>query len=195
MEYEQAIIKLFHNGYLTTKDLIKNNIPRFYLTKLVKEGKIERVSRGIYIKKGTIVDNFVILQSKSKNAIYSHMTALYLHGLSNRVPIKFDITVNSGYNGSLQKDKNVNLYYIKKELLNLGVMDYCLYSGNIIKVYDLERCICDIIRNKNQLDLELFNKAIRTYFYSSEKNTLKLYEYARKMNIYMKVRNTFEVLK
>ena len=193
MEYESKILKLFKNGYLTTKDVTDNNIPRAYLTKLIKKNKIERVSRGVYIKKNVLVDEFVILQSKSKYAIYSNTTALYLHGLSNRIPIKYDITVKSGYKGSLQKEKNVNLFYTKKELLELGVTDYKLDSGNIIRVYDLDKTICDIIKNKKKIDAEIFNKAIREYFYSKKKNTLKLYEYAKKMNIYNKVRDTFEV--
>lgn len=193
MEYESKILKLFKNGYLTTKDVTDNNIPRFYLTKLIKERKIERVSRGVYIKKNELVDEFVILQSKSKNAIYSNTTALYLYGFSNRIPIKYDITINSGYNGSLQKKDNVNLFYTKRELLELGVIDYKLDSGNIIRVYDLDKTICDIIKNKKKIDVEIFNKAIREYFYSKKKNTLKLYEYAKKMNIYNKVRDTFEV--
>ena len=193
MEYENKILKLFKNGYLTTKDVTDNNIPRFYLTKLMKESKIERVSRGVYIKKNELVDEFVILQSKSKNAIYSNTTALYLHGFSNRIPIKYDITINSGYNGSLQKEDNVNLFYTKRELLELGVIDYKLDSGNIIRVYDLDKTICDIIKNKKKIDAEIFNKAIKEYFYSKKKNTLKLYEYAKKMNIYNKVRDTFEV--
>ena len=193
MEYENKILNLFKNGYLTTKDVNDNNIPRFYLTKLIKENKIERVSRGVYIKKNELVDEFVILQSKSKYAIYSNTTALYLHGLSNRIPIRYDITVKSGYKGSLQKENNVNLFYTKRELLELGVIDYKLDSGNIIRVYDLDKTICDIIKNKKKLDSELFNKAIREYFYSKKKNTLRLYEYAKKMNIYNKVRDTFEV--
>ena len=193
MEYENKILKLFKNGYLTTKDVTDNNIPRFYLTKLMKESKIERVSRGVYIKKNELVDEFVVLQSKSKNAIYSNTTALYLHGFSNRIPIKYDITINSGYNGSLQKEKNVNLFYTKRELLELGVINYKLDSGNIIRVYDLDKTICDIIKNKKKIDAEIFNKAIKEYFYSKKKNTLKLYEYAKKMSIYNKVRDTFEV--
>lgn len=193
MEYENKILKLFKNGYLTTKTVTNNNIPRTYLTKLMKENKIERVSRGVYIKKNELVDEFVIIQSKSKNAIYSNTTALYLHGFSNRIPIKYDITINSGYNGSLQKEDNVNLFYTKRELLELGVIDYKLDSGNIIRVYDLDKTICDIIKNKKKIDAEIFNKAIREYFYSKKKNTLKLYEYAKKMNIYNKVRDTFEV--
>ncbi len=193
MEYESKILKLFKNGYLTTKDVTDNHIPRTYLTKLIKENEIERVSRGVYIKKNVLVDEFVILQNKSKYAIYSNTTALYLHGLSNRIPIRYDITVKSGYKGSLQKEKNVNLFYTKKELLEIGVIDYKLDSGNVIRVYDLDKTICDIIRNKKKIDAEIFNKAIREYFYSKKKNTLKLYEYAKKMNIYNKVRDTFEV--
>lgn len=193
MEYESKILNLFKNGYLTTKDVTDNNIPRAYLTKLIKEGKIERVSHGVYFKKNELVDEFVILQSKSKNAIYSNTTALYLHGFSNRIPIKYDITINSGYNGSLQKEDNVNLFYTKRELLELGVINYKLDSGNIIRVYDLDKTICDIVKNKKKIDAEIFNKAIREYFYSKKKNTLKLYEYAKKMNIYNKVRDTFEV--
>lgn len=195
MEYENKILNLFKNDYLTTKKVVDNNIPRSYLSKLIKDNKIERISRGVYIKKNTLVDEFVVLQSKSKYVIYSNTTALYLHGFSNRIPIKYDITVKSGYKGSLQKEDNVNLFYTKDELLNLGVINYKLNSGNIIKVYDLDKTICDIIKNKKKIDAEIFNKAIRDYFYSKNKNTLKLYEYAKKMNIYNKVRDTFEVLK
>ena len=194
MNYKNRILDLFTNGYLTTKEVTDNNIPKIYLTKLIEENKIERVSRGVYIKKDELVDEFIILQSKSRNAIYSNTTALYLHGLSDRIPIKYDITINSGYNGALQREDNVNLFYTKKELLNLGVMNYKLDSGNIIKVYDLDKTICDIIKNKKRIDAEIYNKAIREYFYSKKKNTLKLYDYAKKMNIYNKVRNTFEVL-
>ena len=194
MKYENKILNLFNSSYLTTKDVVNNNIPRAYLTKLVKENVIERVSRGVYVKKDVLVDEFVILQSKSKNAIYSNTTALYLYGFSNRIPIKYDITINNGYNGSLQKEDNVNLFYTKKELLDLGVINYKLDSGNVIRVYDLDKTICDIIKNKKKIDAEIFNKAIREYFYSKKKNTLKLYEYAKKMNIYNKVRNTVEVL-
>ena len=194
MNYENKILNLFNNGFLRNKDLVDNNIPSVYLTRLVNNNVIERVSRGLYVRTNSLPDDLVILQNKSKNAIYSNLTALYLYGFSDRLPIKYDITVNSGYNGSLQEVDNVNLFYTKKELLNLGESVYRLDSGNLIKVYDLERTICDVIKNKNRLDQELVNKALRKYFYSKEKNTLKLYEYAKKMKIYKKVRSVFEIL-
>jgi len=195
MKYEEKILELFNNGYLTTKDVTNNNIPKVYLTKMVRNNIIERIGRGVYIKSNDIPDDMVVLQNKSKNAIYSNTTSLFLHGLSNRLPIKYDITIKSGYNGSLQNSSNVNLFYVKKELLDLGVMNYKLDSGYSIRIYDLERTICDIIKNKKKLDQELVNKAIREYFYSKKKDTIKLYNYAKQLNIYEKVKNTFEVLK
>ena len=42
MKYEDRILKLFKNEYLTTKDVNDNDIPRFYLTKLIKENKIKK---------------------------------------------------------------------------------------------------------------------------------------------------------
>ena len=195
MKYEEKILELFNNGYLTTKDVTNNNIPKVYLTKMVRNNIIERIGRGVYIKSNDIPDDMVVLQNKSKNAIYSNTTSLFLHGLSNRLPIKYDITIKSGYNGSLQNSSNVNLFYVKKELLDLGVMNYKLDSGYSIRIYDIERTICDIIKNKKKLDQELVNKAIREYFYSKKKDTIKLYNYAKQLNIYEKVKNTFEVLK
>ncbi len=194
MNYEDKIMKLFNNGYLKTSIVVNNNIPRVYLTKLVKSGKIERVSRGLYTNKEEINDELLILQNKSKYAIYSNMTALYFLGYSNRLPIYYDITVPNGYKGSLQKNSKVNLYYTKKEYSNIGIITIKDNYNNDIRIYNLERTICDIIKNKNKLDRELFNKAIRDYYYSKDKDTLKLYDYAKKMHIYNKVRNTFEVL-
>lgn len=195
MNYEAKILNLFKTQkYITTKEVENVGIPRRFLGFLVKKNKIIRLSRGIYTLPNELEDDYFIISNKSKYAIFSNLTALYFHGLCDRIPIKYDVTVKSGYKGSLQQNRNINLYYIKKENLELGLTIMETNYGNNIKVYDVERSICDIIKNKNKLDLELFNKAIRNYYYSKNKNTNKLYEYAKKLNIYEKVRMTFEVL-
>ena len=193
--YKDNIFELFKNGYLSTKDVVKNGIPRIYLSILVKEGIIERVGRGLYIKKNDVYDEMMIIQNRSRYAIISNMSALYLYGIIDRIPIRYDVTVPSGYKGSLQNCTNVNLFYIKKELHSIGLTEFMSDNGYSIRVYDLERTICDVIKNKNNLDIELVNKAVRDYYYNKDKDVIKLYDYARKLNVYNKVRNYFEVLK
>ncbi len=195
MSNEHKILDLFKTKkYITTKEVENVGISRRFLGFLVAKNKIIRLSRGIYTLPNELEDDYFIIGNKSKYAIFSNLTALYFHGLCDRIPVKYDVTVKSGYKGSLQKNDNINLYYIKKENFELGLTTIETNYGNNIRVYDVERSICDIIKNKNKLDLELFNKAIRNYYYSKNKNIIRLYDYAEKLGIYEKVRNTFEVL-
>ena len=121
-------------------------------------------------------------------------TALYLHNLSDRTPLVYNITLPFGYSGVLQKEKNVILNFVKRELLDLGVIEITSPFGIKIKVYDIERTICDIIKNKNKMDAEIFSKALKDYAKSKNKNLSKLTKYANAMNIEKKVSEYMEVL-
>ncbi len=55
--------------------------------------------------------------------------------------------------------------------------------GNKVKAYDIERCICDIIRSKNRIDLELIKYSVRKYLKRKDKDLNKLSLYAEKMGI------------
>lgn len=196
MNNEGKILKLAmnNNGYITTNIVEKNGIKRQFLGYLVKKGKLEKVARGIYILPEEAEDIYLILQNKSKKMVFSHMTALRFHNFTDRIPHIIDITVTNEYRGSLQNKENINLFRVKKEYIDLGMIWVKSPYGNKIKIYDLERSICDIIRNKKDIELELFNKAIRDYHSKTDKNQLKLMNYAQKLGIEKEVLKTFEVL-
>ena len=196
MTNEDKILELAknNNGYVTTEMVEEQKIKRQFLSYLVKKEKLEKIGRGFYVLPDELVDSYYILQNKSKNLVFSHTTALFFHNLSDRMPHIFDITVTDTYRGSLQKYEGINLFRVKKEYIDLGLISINSPFGNQIKIYDTERCICDIIRNKKNIELELFNKAIRGYHSSKNKNHVKLIEYARKFGIEKEVLSTFEVL-
>jgi len=195
MSREKEILSLLvTKNYISTKEVANGGIPPRFLSFLAAKGGVSRISRGIYSLPGELPDEYFIIASKSENAVFSNLTALYLHGLSDRIPIILDVTVKSSYKGSLQRKENVKLYYVKNEVITLGLTQVVTSFGNTVKCYDRERSICDIIKNKNTLDLELVNNAIRNYFYSNEKDLSTLYYYAEELNISKKIRNTLEVL-
>lgn len=183
-----------NNGYLNTKQIKQANINTMELTRLVKKNKLERVTRGYYVVANSFYDDYYKYQLKSKNCIFSHTTALYLYDLSDRTPLYFDVTVPIGYNGSLSKDKNIRLHYVKRNNLTLGLTTIKSPFGAKIKVYDLERTICDIIKNRNHMDKEIFAKALKRYSTSKEKDLYKLIKYAQRLNIEKKVIEYMEVL-
>ena len=67
-------------------------------------------------------------------------------------------------------------------------------QGGKITVYDKERCICDMIRNRKQTDPQIFIQTVKGYFSSKERDNIRLMEYARKFRIEEKVQEYMEIL-
>ena len=88
----------------------------------------------------------------------------------------------------------MNIHYVSKDKFDIGVIEIESPYGNPIKIYNAERCICDILKNKNEIDIELYNKIIKNYFKQKNRNLVLLEEYSRIFNIHEKFENIMEVL-
>lgn len=196
MDYLKELEKLLeeNNGILFTSDLTRLNIPRSYLSKLVSMGKLERVSRGVYVLAGEIEDEMYYMQIKYSKLIYSHETALFIHGLSDRTPFEYSVTVPSSYKVVKNISENNKIYYIKDELHSLGVDTGETTFGNDIKLYNVERTICDIVRSRNRVDIQILNEALKRYVKLKSADFTLLGEYAREFHVDKIIKNYMEVL-
>ena len=183
-----------NNGTITTKEVEALGISSKILTRMIEKGIIERVARGIYIETDTLEDKYFITQAICKKGIFSHETALYFHDLCDRTPIKYQLTIPSYYNNTLIKNKNYQFFYIKEDLYEVGITEIKSPYGNKIKVYDLERTICDIIRNKKKIEIALFTDAMKRYAERKDRNSIRLHKYAKLFNIEDDLRKYLEVL-
>lgn len=188
MAYQKIIIiGQNNNGYITSKEVSENSINRQYISMLGKKGAIEKVTRGIYVLKGVVLDDFYIFQLKYPKTIFSHNTALYFYNLTEEFPYKFDITCSRSYNVKSIKDNNI--FYVDKDLIELGKIKIETKYGNVINIYDIERTICDIIRNDNRMDGEqLIKSLVDMIMHKKIKIDMhKLSEYSKKLKCYDKV--------
>lgn len=191
IEIIKELMKI-NNGYITSKLLSELGIHRMYLNIMKEKGIIEKVGNGIYIDSKKIEDKYYIFSLELPNIIYSHMTALYFHGLSIKAPNdKYDITVLNNYFN--YKIKKHNVFYIDKNIYELGLTEVETPMGNKVKAYDMERCICDIIRSKNRMDSEHVKYSIREYLKRKDKDLTKLSIYAEKLGAKDKIMNYIEV--
>lgn len=182
------------NGILLTSDLAKFGIPRTYLSILVKNGEIQRISRGVYSAANNIIDEMASIQARYKGAIFSHETALYLLGLTDRTPLFYSVTVPTGYNASPLKANLAKVYFVKRGLHLLGLLTMRSPHGNDIKTFNLERTICDVLRSRNQMDVQFVNEALKKYVIHKGRNIDQLYGYAKQFRIQKIVREYIEVL-
>ena len=104
-----------NNGYIKQKELDMFDIHRMYLSIMKEKGLIKKVAAGIYIDTNKIEDNYYTFSLSMPNVIYSHITALYFHGLSIKAPNDiYDITVKRSYNSNHLRKHNV--FYVDNDI-------------------------------------------------------------------------------
>lgn len=182
------------NGYLRTADVVAMGISRVSLAAFVKKHELERVSYGVYASQDILSDDLFILQMRNKEVVFSHETALYLHGLMDREPFVTHVTVPTGYNGTHLREIGIRVHQRKAGLFELGKTTVATHYENSVCAYDMERTICDIIQSKDKMDIQVFQTALKEYVGSSQKNIPTLMRYARELKIEKRVRQYTEVL-
>lgn len=196
MDYmnELASIAKEHGGIIETRNAIAQGVSKAMLSKLCKAEKIHRVAQGQYILPDEMQDELLSISKRTEQIIFSHETALFLHGISDRTPFEHTVTVPSDYTPSVVIKAACKIYYIKPELFELGKTVLRTPSGNEVPAYDLERTICDCVRSRNKLGTETFLAALKLYAANPQKDLNKLNTYAKKMRVANVLRQYLEVL-
>jgi len=196
MDYitELTAIASEHGGIIEAKIAAQRGISKAMLYKLCKEDKIHRIVKGQYILPDDMQDELLSISKRSDKIIFSHETALFLHGISDRTPFEHTITAPSGCIPSAAIKSECKVYDIKPELFDLGRTILQTPAGNNVQAYDLERTICDVIRSRNKVGTETFLAALKMYAASPKKNLNQLSTYAKQMRVEKVLRQYLEVL-
>lgn len=183
------------NGFVKTSQIEEAGISRTVIKKYVDSGLLERIRKGIYAPADSDIDEFALLQVQCSSLIFSYGTALYIWGLTDMIPHTFDISVPHGENISrlLRDNQKIKAHYVMKEFYDLGITETQSPQGGLIRLYDKERCLCDLIKDKNQIEKQLYVQAIRDYF-KARPNVRKLLKYGKAFGIEEKIRTYMEVL-
>ncbi|MCF0150039.1 MAG: type IV toxin-antitoxin system AbiEi family antitoxin domain-containing protein [Firmicutes bacterium] len=182
------------SGIILTSDALRAGFtkPRFY--KFIKDNQFERVAHGVYASPEAWADENYILSLRCPQAVFSHDEALYYYGLIDREPINQTVTVYTGYGtGRLLKD-GICVYTIKKELLDVGKTIVTTSFGHQIPMYDQERTICDLVRNRSKFEIQDFQSALKSYIAKKDKDLNCLMKYAELFRVDRIIRMYVEVM-
>ena len=120
-------------GTIQTFQVLNNGISKSAFYAYVKERGLEQASHGVYVSPDTWTDAMYLLHLRCGQAVFSHETALFFHDLTDREPLKYTITVRSGYNPSrLQKD-GFQVYTVKKDLHEIGITTMPTSVGHFLR--------------------------------------------------------------
>lgn len=196
MGHSQKILNLAqkNNGIITTAMVVDAGLPRGSLKYLSDKGKLDKASRGVYILPEVWEDEFINLQSQFKRGIFSLETALFLHDLTDRTPNKFNMTFPGSYNLSGPKREGILCNSCKEPYYSLGIEEVLTPDGNKVLAYSPERTLCDLLKTRNQVDIQIVTDAFKRYVKRKDKNIPLLSEYAKALGVEKKLRSYLEVL-
>ena len=184
--------KIIQNlGIIQITDIVAEGISKQYAIKYLQDRNCERVAKGVYVAPDAWQDNLYIIFLQYKKIVYSHDTALYLLGLSEREPICFTVTVPRGYKVDYKGKSPLKKVTAIEERYSLGMDIAVTPYGHTVPCYNAERTLCDIFRTDTEMQEKQF--AVKEYL-NGKKNLPRLMEYAAIFHIKEKIKQYMEVL-
>jgi len=189
----QKIFKT-NGGYITRKEVDSNKISSWFLSYFVKKMNLKKIAPGFYADDNYVIDNYFIIQKRYPKYIYSGLSALYLLGLTDKIPNIMEVSAPQNYHPSRNKMNSFAIRKISNEKIYvLGIKEEKTMFGNVVKTYDAERTICDLVKNREKYDGETFIKALKLYTRKINNQT-KLFKYSKELGIEKKVYDVMEVI-
>ena len=183
-----------NDGYITREDVDNANISSWFLSDFVKRNNLNKIAPGFYANDNYIIDNYYIIQRRYPKYIFSGLCALYLLGLTDKIPTDIEVSAPQNYHPYRSKIDSLIIHKLSnKNVYELGIKEVKTMFGNIVKTYDEERTICDVIKYRDKYDGETFIKAIKFYVRTIN-NQSKLFKYARELGVEKKVYEVMEVV-
>lgn len=180
-----------NNGIIRVADIVAEGISKQYAIRYLHDNEFERVAKGIYVAPDALRDELYILSLQYKKIVYSHDTALYLLGLSEREPTLFTVTVPRGYKVDYKGQESLRKVTVTEDRYLLGRSSAVTPFGRSVPCYNAERTLCDIF--KADTEAQEKQSAVREYL-RGRRNLPRLMEYAKLLHVEKKVRQYMEVL-
>ena len=131
----------------------------YKIKKAINEGKIFKIDKNIYSDEEN-VNYLEVISKKYPTAIFTMDSAFYFHNLTDVIPPKISLAIPR--NASRIKDKKINQILVIDRLFAIGKSEMII-EGTIINIYDKERMLIELIRNKNHIAFDYYKEIISNY--------------------------------
>ncbi|MDR1034039.1 MAG: type IV toxin-antitoxin system AbiEi family antitoxin domain-containing protein [Bifidobacteriaceae bacterium] len=182
-----------NGGYITHKDAVEMGYGANALRTLIKNGKLYKAGEGVYAQPHILEDPFFEYSVRFSRGIFSLNTALYLRDMSDRTPIKYDMSFPVNY-GTANLPDDIVPFRESSKTYGIGAETVNTPAGNKVKCYSVERTLCDIVRPVNKLDRAIVVAAFKYYVRNMKQDIGKLFAYAKLLGVNEKISSYMEVL-
>lgn len=168
-------------GFITTGE-VKNRGEYEQLRRATEDGMLMRLRNGVYVELSALANNMIDVERIVPHGVLCLYSAFAHYGLSTQVPSATCIAIEAKRKVRLPDYPPIDLYYWKKENLEFGVVRKDI-AGHTVLITDMERTVCDAVKYRNKIGLDVCGEVIDCYLKKESRNISLLHEYAQKLRV------------
>ena len=168
-------------GFMTTSE-VKSRGDYEHLRRATADGTLMRIRQGVYVETSALANNMIDVQRIVPNGVLCLYSAFAHYELSTHVPAATCIAIDAKRKVRLPEYPPIDLYYWKKENLDFGVVEKEI-SGYKVLITDMERTVCDAVKYRNKIGLDVCGEIIDSYLKNENRNITLLHEYAGRLRV------------
>ena len=170
-----------HGGYIRAKD-IDNRAIYDQLLAEVANGNVVRIRNGIYALPEEMAKTMIDVEKIVPGGVVCMYSAWAYYELTTKLPPDICIAIEKKRKVILPDYPPVALYYWSQSVFELGISEREI-EGYKVRVYDLEKSVCDAVKFRNKIGIDISSEILKNYLVRSDRNLTRLNEYAKKMRV------------
>lgn len=171
------------NSFLTSANVKKQGRTAYYkMLESAREGNLIRIRRGVYADINQICGNMIDIETIVPDGILCLWSAWNIHQLTTSMPQAFHVAIKRDRKVALSPFPKVVLHHYSQSILQIGVTTMDI-DGFHVRVYDMERCVCDAVKFRNKVGIDVCSEIIKNYLKLPDRNLSKLMDDARKLRV------------
>lgn len=170
-----------HGGFITTKEIKSSSVYHRLLDK-VKEGSVVRVSAGVYALNEALANTMLDITKIVPEGILCQYSAWAHYNLTTQIPPAICVAIQRGRKITLPSWPPFSLYYVSEPLRQLGATIEKV-GGYDVPIYDVERSVCDAVKSRNKIGIDVSSEVLRNYLALKDCNIPKLMRYAKQLRV------------
>lgn len=175
--------KRYANSF-TSSGMVKEESRTAYYKLLdsVRDGDTVRIKRGVYATVEQLADTMIDVEAIVPGGVLCLFSAWNIHGLTTSLPQAYHVAVKRGRKITLPVFPKVELHHITDTMFEIGIEEQ-IASGYRIHIYNKERCVCDAVKYRNKVGMDVCSEVVNSYISQPDRNLTLLMDYAEKLRV------------
>lgn len=181
------------NSYISSTKMKEKGRTAYYkMLESVRQGELVQVRRGLYANIDQLSAGMIDIEAIIPGGILCLWSAWNIYKLTTSMPQAYHVAIKRDRKVVTPSYPPIELHHYTASIWEIGVIKMSVESYNI-RIYDIERCVCDAIKFRNKIGMDVCSEIIDNYLSRPERNISKLLDYARQLRVGTILENYLQV--